>query len=218
MIQGFIFDMDGTMVDNMMTHHRAWQIKLRELGLDWTIEQVKAEVHGINEQILERLFGDRFSLEERKQLSFEKEETYRQVFLKELKEINGLTAFLTAATAQNTPLSIGTAAPVENVDFVLDNLPLRPFFKAVIHASMVEKGKPDPEVFEKAAASMGVPLQNCLIFEDSVVGAEAAKRAGCPVVIVTTTHAQAEFSAFPNVVKFIRDYTEITVDEALNLF
>jgi beta-phosphoglucomutase len=215
MIQGFIFDMDGTMVDNMMTHHRAWQIKLKELGLDWTIEQVKAEVHGINEQILERLFGDRFTSAERKRLSFEKEQRYRDVFLTELSTINGLTDFLTAAMAQNTPLSIGTAAPVENVDFVLDNLNLRSFFKGVIHAGMVEKGKPDPEVFEKAAASMGIPLKNCLIFEDSVVGAQAALNAGCPVVIVTTTHAREEFAAFPNVVKFIKDYTEIGVQETV---
>jgi beta-phosphoglucomutase len=212
----FIFDMDGTMVDNMMTHHRAWQIKLRELGFDWTIEQIKAEVHGINEQIIERLFGDRFTPADRRRISWEKEETYRQVFLSELKLIDGLTDFLATATAQNLPLSIATAAPPENVDFVVDNLGLRPIFKSIIHAQMVEKGKPDPEVFEKAAAAMGVPLKRCLIFEDSVVGAKAAFRAGCPVVIVTTTHAKEEFSAFPNVVKFISNYEEITVAEALS--
>ena len=72
-MKGIIFDLDGTMIDNMNVHHRAWQRKLAALGLNWDFETVKREVHGVNEEILERLFGKRFNLEERQKIAAEKE-------------------------------------------------------------------------------------------------------------------------------------------------
>jgi beta-phosphoglucomutase len=215
MTKGFIFDMDGTMVDNMMTHHRAWQIKLRELGLDMSLEEVHRTIHGKNEEIIERLFGTRFTPEQRRQIAWEKEERYRQVFLPELKLIDGLEAFLTDCLSKNIPLSIGTAAPPGNVNFVMNNLNLHPFFKKVVNSADVSLGKPNPEVFEKAAAGIGIPLSNCLVFEDSPIGATTAFNAGCPVIVVLTTHGEAEFAHLSNVVKFINDYTELTVEEVL---
>ena len=71
-MKALIFDMDGTMIDNMMIHHYAWQEKLAELGVVWSIEEVKAKVHGVNEEILERLFGDRFTPQERTIIAAEK--------------------------------------------------------------------------------------------------------------------------------------------------
>lgn len=208
-IKGFIFDMDGTMVDNMMVHHRAWQRKLAELQLELTLEEVRQQIHGINEEILERLFGERYTLEERRRISQEKEQAYRDIFLPELKLVNGLPEFLQAAYHANIIMGIATAAPLENVEFVLNNLNIGHYFQAVTHAGLVTKGKPDPEVLEKAAAGMNVPLANCIVFEDSPVGAETALRAGCPVYIITTTHPAAEFAQFPHILGFIKDFTEI---------
>lgn len=209
MIKGIIFDMDGTMIDNMMVHHRAWQRKLSDLGLDMSIEEVKEKIHGINEEILARIFGDRFSVEERRQISWEKEAAYREIFLPDLKLIDGLSHFLEKIKAADIPMAIGTAAPPENANFVLDNLELWPYFKGVFHSKSVTKGKPDPEIFEKAAASMGLAASECLIFEDSVTGAEAAKRGGAKAVIVTTTHEKEEFAHFDHIVRFIEDYERL---------
>lgn len=215
MIKAFIFDMDGTMVDNMMTHHRGWKAILAEYGLNMTLEEVMATCHGKNVEIIERLFPKRFTLEERERISFQKESRYRDIFLPKLKLIKGLNSFLKKAHRQNTPLSIGTAAPPENVNFVLDNLKLHAYFKAVINANDVNLGKPHPEVYQKAAAGMNIPLPNCLVFEDSPTGAHTAMNAGCPCIVITTTHREEEFAAFPNVVKFIRDYNDITVEGCL---
>jgi len=207
--KGIIFDMDGTMVDNMMVHHRAWQRKLAELGLELSLEEVKEKIHGINEEILERIFGDRFTIEERRQISYEKEAAYREIFLPELRLIPGLGAFLEKAKTAGIPMAIGTAAPTENVDFVLDQLNLRAYFTGVFDAKSVSKGKPDPEIFEKAAASLQLSAAECLIFEDSLTGAEAAQRAGARAVIVTTTHAQSEFKNFDHIIRFIPHYEGI---------
>lgn len=207
--QGIIFDMDGTMVNNMMAHHRAWQRKLAALGMELSIEEVLERIHGVNEEILKRLFGDRFTAEERKQISWEKEAEYRAVFKEGLALLPGLEDFLEELHQSEIPMAVGTAAPVENVDFVLDELDLRRYFGAIRHAGDVSRGKPDPQVFELAAEALGVPLQECLIFEDSPTGAEAAERAGCSAVILTTTHQAAEFSNRNNILHFMEDYSSV---------
>lgn len=216
-MQAFIFDMDGTMVDNMMVHHRAWQLKLQELGLDLTLEEVKERCHGKNEEIIERLFPNRFTPEERYRVSFEKEEQYRAVFKDELRLIDGLQTFLDEAKAANIPLGIGSAAPAENVDFVLDNLGIRHYFSSVVHSGLVDKGKPDPEVFEKVAKELGVSLEKCIVFEDSPTGAKTSEIAGCKTIILTTTHKEEEFTVFSNVKLFLQDYQTLTIEQVINL-
>lgn len=206
--KGIIFDMDGTMVDNMMVHHRAWQLKLADLGLDLSLDEVRQTIHGKNEEILERLFGNRFTAAERRQLAWEKEARYREVFRDELALVEGLPEFLEKLNSAQIPLAIGTAAPPENVDFVLDALDLRRLFRSVVHAEMVEFGKPHPQVFELAAAGIGVSVESCIVFEDSPTGVRTAKNADCPAVVITTTHSREEFSEFDNVLFFIEDYRD----------
>ncbi len=204
--------MDGTMIDNMMVHHRAWQKTLAGIGLKLTLDEVKEKIHGINEEILKRIFGDRFTPEQRRTISAEKEAAYRQIFLPELKLLPGLSTFLEDIKSANIPMAIGTAAPRENVNFVMENLDLRSYFTGVFDAQSVTRGKPDPEIFEKAAASMGLAPNECLIFEDSVTGAEAAKRAGARSIIVTTTHDVHEFEHFDNILQFIPDFNGIKLE------
>jgi len=206
--KGAIFDMDGTMVDNMMIHHRAWQAALKKLGTDWPIEKVMQEVHGVNEEILARLYGDRYTREERLGISADKEAAYREIFLPEIKLIDGLDEFLEDLHSTQIPMAIGTAAPPENANFLLDNLNIRSYFKGIFHAGDVKKGKPDPEVFLLAADSLGLKPENCIVFEDSITGAAAAQNAGCAAIIVTTTHKEEEFAAFDHILKFVPDFKD----------
>lgn len=211
-----IFDMDGTMVDNMMTHHRGWQKTLAAYGLHLTMEDVKATCHGKNLEIIERLFPGKYSLEERERISFEKESGYREIFLSELKLLPGLAELLETAKAANIPMGIGTAAPAANVDFVLDHLNIRHYFQSVIHAEDVEKGKPDPEVFFKVADQLGVAYADCLVFEDSPTGARTALNAGMKAIILTTTHSAAEFEGIASVLRCLPDYTDILKEISLS--
>ncbi|MEZ4985882.1 MAG: HAD family phosphatase [Saprospiraceae bacterium] len=211
-MKGIIFDMDGTMVDNMMTHHRVWQVKLAELGLELTIQEVMEQIHGVNTEILERLFGDRFSHEDRVRISGEKEAAYRDYFRSRVQLIEGLPTLLEELASAGIPMAIGTAAPPENVDFVLDTLGIRHYFKTVLHSDDVKKGKPDPEIFLKAAERLGVAPADCLVFEDSLTGAKTAANAGMPAIVVTTTHAREEFAHFNHILRFIDDYTHLTLD------
>ena len=126
--------------------------------------------------------------------------------------VSGLPEFLDELKAAGIPMAVGTAAPPENVDFVMDELSIRHYFKGVFHAGSVSKGKPDPEIFEKAAESMGLQAKDCIVFEDSPTGAEAARRAGSAAVILTTTHNESEFRQFPNIKKFLSDFSGVTVE------
>lgn len=215
MIKGVIFDMDGTMIDNMMIHHRAWQQKLSELGLDFSIEEVQEKIHGVNDEILLRLFGDRFTAAERKQIADEKEAAYRKIYQPELQLIKGLPEFLKALDKAGIPLVIGTAAPAANMNFVLDKLALRPYFQAAFHAGDVVHGKPHPEIFQKAAAAIGLSPEECLVFEDSPTGIEAAYRAGAKAVVVTTTHASEEFEHFPHIIRMISNYEGLSWNDLI---
>lgn len=213
-MQGIIFDLDGTLIDNMMVHHRAWQRKLKELGLDYSLERVKEEIHGVNLEILERLFGDRFSLEDRKRIAWEKEEAYRNIYASEIKPLAGLMNFLDKARALKIPLAIATAGPPENCFFALDALGIRNYFGHIVHSAMVSKGKPHPEAFQQAADGLGLPLSECLVFEDSITGAQAAANGNCAAVVITTTHAKAEFASFEHIISFQDDYTKMQIEKA----
>lgn len=204
--------MDGTLIDNMMLHHRAWQKQLSILGLELSIEEVMEQVHGINTEILKRFFGDRFTHEERLAIADEKEARYREICNSDLKLVRGLGRLLDELKAANIPMAVGTAAPPDNTNLVMDILKLRPYFQAIVHSDDVERGKPDPEVFEKAAVGMQLPVQDCLVFEDSIVGAKTAANAGCTMIAVTTTHQQPEFAAFSHIHSFIDHYEGITLD------
>lgn len=214
-MRAVIFDLDGTMIDNMMVHHRAWHQKLREVGINWSLEQVHQKVHGVNTELLERLWPGRFSFEERLQISAEKEAAYREIYAPDLELVKGLPDLLHHLKRYNVPMGVGSAAPPENVDFVMNVLDLWHYFLAIKHSEDVINGKPHPEVYLKLMEELDVNAKECVVFEDTPAGAEAARRAGCKVIVVTTSHRKEEFASNDKIVKFIQNFTETSVQEIL---
>lgn len=212
--EAFIFDMDGTLIDNMMAHHRTWQVYLKELGLAFSLEEVHQSIHGVNIEIMERLFPGQYSLTERHQLSEEKERRYREEAGEFIELVPGANEFLSLLKEKGCPMGVGTAAPENNMQFAIEKFQLDSFFDTYVHSGMVSKGKPNPEVFQLVAERLLVDVKNCIIFEDSPTGAEAASASGADVVVITTTHSEEEFAHIENIIHFISDYTGI---EELNL-
>lgn len=199
------------MIDNMTIHHKAWQRKLSSLGLEMSLEEVKRDVHGVNMEILENLFGNRFTAAEKRQISWDKEKEYRDIYTDQIKLIEGLAAFIDQAVQLGIPMGIGTAAPKENMEFVLDRLNLRSKFSIFVNSDMVENGKPHPEVFEKVAKGLGISLEDCLIFEDSPTGAKTAQNGNCKAIILTTTHTAEEFNGITSIQAFMTDFTSCKI-------
>lgn len=209
-MKAFIFDLNGTMINDMPYHTKAWQNLLNnELGGNFTWDEVKPQMYGKNPEVLVRMFGpDRFTLEEMNRLSLEKEKKYQQEFLPHLKLLPGLADFLESAYQQGVPMAIGSAAIPFNIDFVLDNLNIRHYFKAIVSADDVLLSKPHPETFLKAAKLLDANPKNCMVFEDVPKGAEAAANAGMSAVVLTTTHQPEEFAYLQNVLHFAPDFTD----------
>lgn len=213
----FLFDMNGTMIDDMGFHVKAWSYMLNEeLQAGLTTEQVKQQMYGKNEEVLARIFGpEHFSAEEAAKLSLEKEIIYQQEYIPHLALIEGLNEFLAKAFEQKIPMAIGTAAIPFNIDFVLDHLELRHYFPVIISANDVSISKPHPETYLKAAAALGVAPENCLVFEDAPKGVEAAANAGMKAIAITTLHEPEEFAAYNNIIGFVKDYNDDIIKQLL---
>jgi beta-phosphoglucomutase len=211
-VNGLIFDMDGTLIDNMAFHRRAWVAFLARHGFRLTEEEFEQSNHGTALEIIRRFFGAELPLDETQRLAQEKEALYREQYRPHLRLLPGVREFLTVARAQGRRIALATAGDGPNIDFILDGLQLRPYFDAVIGAEQVQRGKPDPEVFLLAAAALGVAPEDCLVFEDSMTGIEAARRAGMPAVGLATTHPADELYGL-GLQQIAADYTHIHLPE-----
>ncbi|MGZ3872706.1 MAG: HAD family hydrolase [Mucilaginibacter sp.] len=209
-MKAFIFDLNGTMIDDMTYHTKAWQnLFNNELGGNFTWDEVKPQMYGKNPEVLIRMFGpDRFTVDEMNRLSLEKEKTYQAEFLPHLKLLPGLNDFLENAWQKGIPMAIGSAAIPFNIDFVLDNLNIRHYFKAIVSADDVTLSKPHPETYLKAAALLNTNPADCIVFEDVPKGVEAAANAGMEAVVITTTHQPEEFSYLDNILYFANDFED----------
>jgi HAD superfamily hydrolase (TIGR01509 family) len=206
--KAFLFDLNGTMIDDMDFHIRAWHTILNELGANISLARVKMECYGKNGELLERIFPGRFSEQEKNEMSYAKEAAYQQGFRPSLKLLNGLADFLAKAWQENIPMAIGSAAIHYNIDFVLDGLNIRKYFPVIIGAEDVVISKPNPETFTKCADGLNMPYENCIVFEDSPKGVEAAQSVGMQCVVLTTMHTKEEFSYLKNITCFVSDFTD----------
>jgi beta-phosphoglucomutase len=213
--QAFLFDMNGTMIDDMEFHTQAWhQILTHKLQASLTYDQVKAQMYGKNSEVLARLFGENhFTPAQADQLSLEKEKIYQREYIDHLRLINGLDQFLAKAADHDIQMAIASAAIMFNIDFVVDNLDIRSYFNALVSADNVTKSKPHPETFLKAAEGLGVSPKQCLVFEDVPKGVEAAQNAGMDCLVITTMHTKEEFSGLSNIIGFIEDYTDPMLEQ-----
>lgn len=205
-----IFDLNGTMINDMEFHMRAWaEILNNDLKAALTPEQVKGQMYGKNSELLIRVFGEgKFTHDEMERWSLEKEKRYQQAYKPYLRLIKGLQVFLDKALQKKIPMAIGSAAIPFNINFILDNLDLTKYFKAIVSADDVRISKPDPETFLKAAGMINVKPSDCLVFEDAPKGVEAANLAGMKCVVLTTMHSRNEFPLTNHIVAFIEDYTD----------
>lgn len=208
--RAFIFDLNGTIIDDMGFHAIAWgNIINNELNGGLTHEQVKAQMYGKNEEVLVRIFGaDRFTLEEMAAISYRKELAYQAAYKPLMNSIAGFTDYANQAKAQNIEMAIGSAAIMFNINFILEGLSLGHYFKSIVSADDVAISKPHPETFLKAALELGVLPENCIVFEDAPKGVEAAANAGMKAVALTTTHTKEEFEGLDNILFFIDDYLD----------
>jgi beta-phosphoglucomutase family hydrolase len=213
MKKAFLFDMNGTMVDDMAYHVTAWREIVNNLGANLSVEEMKWECYGKNDELLERIFPGRFTDAEKKEMGYAKEKAYQKTYRPHLQLLPGLKDFMEKARQAGIKMGIGSAAIMYNIDFVLDGLGIRHYFDAIVSADDVKISKPDPETFTKCADQLGVAYEDCVVFEDATKGVEAAQHAGMKSVVVTSFHEPAAFDYLPDVLFFVHDFTGERLEE-----
>jgi beta-phosphoglucomutase len=193
--EAVIFDLDGTLLDNNPYHLQSWKKYLENMGRDMTEEEYNANINGrTNRDVINYIHGDALNEENSLKYGLEKEALYREVYKPFIKPVNGLLAFLKILADKNVPLAIATSGIQPNIDFMFDHVPIKEYFKIIVNSSHIKKGKPDPEIYFKAASLLNVAPKNCLVFEDAVVGINSAKAAGMKVIAIATTHPKEELN------------------------
>lgn len=215
---GFIFDMDGTLVDNMRFHTKAWTIMLAENGIENDGQDFLVETAGKTNREIIPLFFEDASDEEISKLASRKEALYRELYKPELKVVDGVTRFLEQSQKLGVGMAVATAAPIENMEFILDGLDLRTFFSAIITAADVKNGKPHPEGFLISAEKLGVKPLNCIVFEDAINGFEAAYRAGMKSIGISTVNSIEDILKLRGVVEAKEDFLNLDPQEIVEKY
>jgi beta-phosphoglucomutase len=191
-----IFDMDGVIVDSNPVHRQAWAAFNLRNGLETTEEMQQGMYGKRNDQIVRYFFGEGLSPEEVARRGAAKEELYREMLRDRLEEIlvPGIREFLKRYC--DVPKALATNGELANVDFLLDGAGFRPYFQAVVNGQQVRHPKPHPEIYQRAAELLETEPGNCIVFEDSYSGVEAARAAGMRIVLVSTTHGNLPGASF----------------------
>lgn len=205
--EAIVFDIDGTMVDNMTFHSKAWIEFIRRHGFKLDEEEFLHETLGEhNDEIFDMLFERDVRGEEFDLLDEEKEAIYREMYAPHFKEVPGLKDFLNQLKQTGIKIGVATTAPFKNRVFILETLELMDFFPVVVGGEHVSHGKPHPQTYLLAAKGLGIDPKKCLAFEDTPSGVKSAKSAGMTVIGVLTTQTEKDLKEADY---FIRDYKEI---------
>lgn len=190
-----VFDLDGTVVDNMALHAEAFAVFAARHGLPPLTPADRAKLDGRrNSEIFPILFGRDLSRDEWQAYEVEKETLYREISRGRLTPLPGLTRLLERAQALGRPVALATSAPAPNVAHTLAETGLTDAFACIVRGDEVGRGKPAPDVFLAVAARLDLTPPACLVFEDAPMGLVAAHAAGMPSVLLTTSFSGAELA------------------------
>ena len=190
-----LFDMDGVIVDNLPYHVEAWLLFCERNGIPLTKDVFYKELNGMNSKdTFEWFYQKEMTRAEVEVLEEEKELLYRAFYAAHRKPAAGLLTFLNDLRSRGIKTALATSAGPGNIDFIVDGLGIRDQFDAIIGGAEVTKGKPDPEIYSKAAALVGVAPEDCWVIEDSLQGIASGLAAGARVVGITTSHTAQELA------------------------
>jgi HAD superfamily hydrolase (TIGR01509 family) len=188
-----IFDMDGVLVDTGAHHRHAWRALLAELGAEPPDpEHWRLTIGRPSEEAIPLLLGRRLSGAEARRLALRKRDLYRERAQAGVEAVPGVAQFLESLARLGVARAVGTSASRWDAERLLDDLGLLRYFEVVVTADDVMLGKPDPEVWTQAARRLRAAPAVCLVFEDALVGVQAARRAGMRAIGVTTAHTDVE--------------------------
>lgn len=208
MKRGFIFDMDGTMVDNMAFHRLAMVEFFRRQGRPLDETGILAATGRRDVDILAEHFPA-LSASARSALEVEWENIFWHLYGPYRRLVPGLAELIDRAVESGIACAVASSASRASIHWTLDDFPIARHLGAIVSAADVRNGKPAPDVFLEAAARCQVRPEHCVVFEDAPAGVEAAGRAGMRAVALTTSFPAHVFTKFDNVIAVARNFEEL---------
>ena len=203
-----IFDMDGTIVDSIPYHEKAWLLFLKKYGIDINESEFRDQNHGTIDEMILHFFGNNISKKRITELGLEKESLYRELFIDHIKEINGLTNFLLELSNNGFKIALATNSDIPNIEFIMNCLGIGKYFDCITGGHEVIRGKPDPEIYLLTLDRLKVSKQEAIVFEDSKGGVISASSAGLGIIGITTSENRENLLKF-GCVNAIGDYVEL---------
>jgi beta-phosphoglucomutase len=212
-----IFDMDGVLVDSNPYHLAKWIEFLDHHKISYKEEELPEQILGKRNDTAFRYFlGPDLKPEETHRLSEEIEETFRRVFKPHAKPLPGLDALIKECHAAGIPMAVASSAVRSNIEFVVDALGYRPYFRTMVSGDEVTHAKPDPEIYLKAADHLGIDPADAVAFEDSYVGIGAVNNAGMKCVAIASTFPIEKLA--PLATLAVPSFEEISLERLRALF
>ena len=212
-----IFDMDGVLVNSNPYHLAKWVDFLNHHQISYKEEELPELILGKrNDTAFEYFMGPDLTPEENRRLSEEIEETFRKVFKPHARPLPGLDALIKECHAAGIPMAVASSAVRTNIEFVVDALGYRSYFRTMVSGDEVTHAKPDPEIYLKAADHLGINPAEAVAFEDSYVGIGAVKNAGMKCVAIASTFPIEKLRPLADLV--IPSFEDINLGKLRTLF
>lgn len=193
-LSAVVFDFNGTLFWDTSLHNEAWDIYLGRFGIAVSDSEKHERFHGsTSTEILSRLFGESRGRRDIERMGQEKEALYRQIAVERgMRLADGAEELFGALQERAIPFTIATASDKRNVDFFVREFRLERWFdvRRIVYSDGRLRGKPHPDIFLKAAALIGVPIEECVVFEDSMSGIEAARRARAGFIYIVNSNGE----------------------------
>ena len=182
-----LWDMDGVLVDTGDFHYESWKEAFDEIAVSFDREDFRKTFGMNNAGILEWVFGRKPNPEEFSRISDKKESVFRALVKGKAIPLPGVLTWLKQFQDWGMKQAITSSAPPENIEALVSELKIRDYFHEIVTGFDLP-GKPNPDVFLKAARKLQVLQEKCIVVEDAIAGVEGAKRAGMKCIAVTTTN------------------------------
>ena len=208
--------MDGTIVNSLPFHKKAWQETFAKRGKNFTDVDFKWANGRRNEEIIPHFMAVKMSAKEVNTIADEKEAAFRRLVKDSVKALPGVIELIEALAAAGYQMAVVSSTPEANIELVTTTLGIKKYFSLFVNGDDVKEGKPSPQCFLLGALKLGIAAGNCVVMEDAVVGVRAAKRAGMYCVAVANTCPRNEIAEADIVVDSLAEINIKTIEELLS--